>query len=150
MRMLKSGLKLVLDLDWIFDEDNGDLADIVVNHNTYDGVVYWQESLEMAPILAGFDVKLPQNHRYVITYHNLNTEAVGTGYFDTFGVEEQYASDLDEDNETAGFQLIFLYFYDIDGGGVGGSSLPIIIADMGTRFSPLYMGSYNLRVYQID
>lgn len=148
MRMLKSGLKLVLDIDWIFTDDNSDLVDIVVNHNTYDGVVYWQETVGQDPILSNFDVKLPLNHRYVITYYNPNNEAAGSGRFDTFGIEEEYTKDV-ADYDT-GYSVVFLWFYDVDSEGVGGSDFSLIISDRGIRLSPMYMGNYNIRIYQLD
>ena len=148
MRMLKSGLKLVVDTEWIFDEDSGDLANLVVHKNTYDGIIYWEYPVGQNPILSGFDVKLPLNHKYVITYWNLNNEFATTVYFDTFGIEEQYQANISTD--AAGYQALGIWYYNPDDESVGGDAFSFAICDKGTRFRPLYMGNYNLRVYQLD
>ena len=148
MRMLKSGLKLVVDTEWIFDEDSGDLTNLVVQKNTYDGIVYWEYPVEQNPILSGFDVKLPLNHRYVITYWNLSNEFAATIYFDTFGIEEQYQADIHTD--ATGYQAAQVWYYNIDSEEVGSYALSFAICDKGIRLSPVYMGNYSLRIYQLD
>lgn len=147
MRMLKSGLKLVVNTEWIFNDD-GDLADLVVYKNVYDGVIYWEYPVDQNPILCGFDVKLPLNHRYVMTYWNTNNEFAATVHFDTFGIEEQYQANISTD--AAGYQALRLWYYNIDSEDVGGDAFSFDICDKGIRLIPTYMGNYQLRIYQVD
>ena len=150
MRMLKSGLKLVLDLDWILDNENTVIEDIVVNHNTYAGTKYYYNDQygEYENVLQYFDVKLPQNHRYIMTYYNPSDDFASTVAFNTFGVEEEYTKA--PDSTEYGYQALFAYYWNVDDDGVSGFDYNINISDVGIRLGPVWMGNLNLRIYQID
>ena len=149
MRMLKSGLKLVLDTEWIINEADSIIEDIIAKCNVYEGSkYYYHHSYDNKDYLQYFDVKLPLNHRYVMTYFNGNNEFAATVYFDTFGVEEQYQASFDTD--ASGYQAIGVWYYNIDDESVGGDSIAFNICDLGIRLNPIYMGNFILRIYQLD
>lgn len=149
MRMLKSGLKLVLDTDWIINEEDSIIEDIVAKCNVYEGSkYYYHHPYDNVDYLQYFDVKLPLNHRYIITYYNPSDDFASTVAFDTFGIEEQYQADPTSD--ASGYQAFFTYYWNVDDEAVNGFDYPINIADVGIRLSPIYMGNYQLRIYQLD
>ena len=148
--MLKSGLKLVLDTDWIINNDDSIIEDIVANCNVYEGSKYYYNDQygEFVNVLQYFDVKLPLNHRYIMTYYNPEDDIAATIAFNTFGVEEEYTKS--PDSTEYGYQALFTYYWNAEGEGVSGFDYPINISDVGIRLGPVYMGKFNLRIYQLD
>lgn len=151
MRMLKSGLKLVLDTDWIMNMDDGIIEDIIAKCNIYNGVkYYYYDPYNDEHVLQNFEVKLPANHRYILTYYNPDDDIASTVAIDTLGIEEMYKADADEQPDQTGYQVVFLYFYDIDGEVVSGSDYAFTIANYGIRLNPMWVGNYSLKIYQLD
>lgn len=150
MRMLKSGLKLVLDTDWIFDEDDK-LEDIVAKCNVYEGTKYlYYDIIDEVYQLQGFDVKLPTNHRYIMTYYNANDDFASTVAFNTFGIEEMYEVDANANPDQVGYQVLFLWYYSVDDEAVSGFDYVNLIANYGIRINPIWMGNCTIRIYQLD
>lgn len=150
MRMLKSGLKLVLDLDWIIDQDNSKIEDIIAKCNVYEGSKHYYNDQygEFVNVLQRFDVKLPQNHRYIMTYYNPSDDFASTVAFNTFGIEEEYKATTD--STEYGYQALVAYYWSVDRNGVSGFDYSFTISDIGIRLAPVWMGNFNLRIYQLD
>lgn len=151
MRMLKSGLKLVLNTEWVIDMENSIIDDIVANCNVYAGSKYYHyDEYADEYVLQYFDVKLPLNHRYIMTYYNPEDDTAATVYLDTFGIEEMYEVDPDENPDQTGYQVKFLWLYNVDEDAVSGNDYAYNIANYGIRLNPVWTGNCTIRIYQID
>lgn len=151
MRMLKSGLKLVLDTDWIINNDDSIIEDIVANCNVYEGSkYYYHHEYDNVDYLQYFDVKLPLNHRYVMTYYFPSDDYASTIAFDTFGLEKMYEVDAEANPDQTGYQALFFWYYNADDEAVSAFDSSFNVGNYGIRLNPVWMGNCNIRIYQLD